>query len=137
MSGALVRALGGALALFAGAAAGACGEQLSGETRRIENAHYEVVYSSAPGPIETGKHFSLDFAVCPRGTARAAASVRVDAVMPEHRHGMNYRPVVTVRGPGLYRADGLMLHMPGRWELRFDLVTAAGTERLTSTIQLE
>jgi hypothetical protein len=95
------------------------------------------VFSSTPAPIETGKHFSLDVAVCPRGSAPSPEAVRVDAVMPEHRHGMNYRPVVVPRGAGLYHADGLMLHMPGNWEFRFDVVTAAGTERLATTIQLE
>jgi hypothetical protein len=57
--------------------------------------------------------------------------------MPEHRHGMNYRPVVVARGAGLYRADGLMFHMPGRWEIHFDVVTAAATDRLVATTQLE
>jgi hypothetical protein len=123
--------------IFAAGTAAACGEQLSGATRRVENGNYEIVFSSAPGPIETGKHFSLDFAVCPRAGAGPPDAVRVDAVMPEHRHGMNYRPVVVARGPGLYRADGLMFHMPGRWEIRFDVVTAAGTDRLVATTQLE
>jgi hypothetical protein len=123
--------------IFAAGTAAACGEQLSGATRRIEDARYEIIFSSAPAPIETGKHFSLDFAVCPRGGAGSPDAVRVDAVMPEHRHGMNYRPVVVARGGGLYRADGLMFHMPGRWEIRFDVVTAAGTDRLVATTQLE
>lgn len=115
----------------------ACGEQLSGTMRHVESATYEIVFTSRPAPIETGKHFSLDLAVCPRGGARSPEAVRVDAVMPEHRHGMNYRPVVVARGAGLYHADGLMLHMPGNWEIRFDVVTASGTERLATTIQLE
>jgi hypothetical protein len=126
-----------AVMTFAAGPAAACGEQISGATRRIEDARYEIVFRSAPAPIETGKHFSLDFAVCPRGGAGAPDAVRVDAVMPEHRHGMNYRPVVVARGAGLYRADGLMFHMPGRWEIHFDVVTAAGTDRLVATTQLE
>ena len=123
--------------LFVAGEAFACGEQLSSPKRRIENEKYEIVLSSHPAPIETGKHFALDIAVCPHGTAELPEAVRVDAVMPEHRHGMNYRPVVVVHGPGLYRAEGLMLHMAGNWELRIDVVTAAGIERLTTTIQLE
>ena len=136
-----MRVVGAAIAcastIFSAATATACGEQVSGATRRIENASYEIVFSSAPARIEAGQHFSLDFAVCPRGDAGPPESVRVDAVMPEHRHGMNYRPVVVARGAGLYRADGLMLHMPGRWEIRFDVVTAGGTQRLAATTQLE
>jgi len=130
-------ALALAATVFAAGTAAACGEQITGATRRIESASYEIVFKSVPGPIETGKHFSLDFAVCPRGGAHQPDAVRVDAVMPEHRHGMNYRPVVVARGGGLYRADGLMFHMPGRWELRFDVVTSAGTERLPAATQLE
>ncbi len=137
MSAAGARALSAALTMFFAATVCACGEEISGAKRRIENANYEIVFSSAPGPIETGKHFSLDFTVCPRGRARPPESVRVDAVMPEHRHGMNYLPVVVARGDGRYRADGLMLHMPGHWEIRFDVVTAAGIERLVATTQLE
>ncbi len=118
-------------------AAAACGERVAGATRRLADANYEIVFASTPGPIETGKHFSLDFAVCPIGAATVPQAVRVDAVMPEHRHGMNYRPVVVAKGDGTYRADGLMLHMPGRWEIRFDVVTAAGTRRLVAATLLE
>jgi hypothetical protein len=57
-------------------------------------------------------------------TARPQALVEiveVDAEMPTHRHGMNYRPRLTVLAPGLARADALMLHMPGPWRLRIAL----------------
>ena len=30
-------------------------------------------------------------------------------------------PAVKALGQGLYRAEGLMFHMPGRWELVFEL----------------
>jgi hypothetical protein len=126
-----------ALAVHAAPDAWACGEMLRGTTDRIANARYEIVFAAVPAPIEPGKHFSLDIAVCPRGGALPALSLRVDAVMPEHRHGMNYRPVVVAQGGGVYRADGLMFHMPGRWDLLFDLATSAGTERLAATRHLE
>jgi hypothetical protein len=117
--------------------ADACGDDLGDRTRRIENAHYAVVFKTVPDPIAVGTHFYLDFAVCPRADAEDPRAVRVDAQMPEHRHGMNYRPVVVARGPGAYRADGLMFHMPGRWDLSFDVVTRAGSERLIDTLRLE
>jgi hypothetical protein len=126
---------------YAAGAATGCGDSL-GETRRIEGANYTVAYRTAPDPIRVGAHFALDFAVCPRaeGAAAAPRSVRVDATMPEHRHGMNYRPVVTARPGGafaLYRAEGLMFHMPGRWDLTFDVETDGRTERLTGVLLLE
>ena len=129
-------ATGASLLLFAGVAA-ACGEELRGATRTIEGKGYVVAFRTVPDPIVVGAHFALDFAVCPRAKVQPPHAVRVDASMPEHRHGMNYRPVVTVRPSGTYRADGLMFHMPGRWELVFDVVAASGTERVAATIQLD
>jgi hypothetical protein len=114
-----------------------CGEALRGPTSRIESARYELVFAAMPEPIAAGKHFSLDIAVCSRAGAEMPKTLRVDATMPEHRHGMNYLPVVVSRGPGRYRADGLMFHMPGRWDVYFDVVTSAGSERLTAIKHIE
>ena len=51
--------------------------------------------------------------------------------MPDHRHGMNYRPAVTLNGSS-GTAEGLMFHMPGRWQLILDVRGAAGREKLTA-----
>ena len=133
----LSAALIGACALRWTDATGACGDELGDRARRIENGHYAVVFKTMPDPIAVGSHFSVDFAVCPQGDAEKPRNVRIDAQMPEHRHGMNYCPVVVASGPGAYRADGLMFHMPGRWELLFDVVTSAGSERLTVPLSIE
>ena len=114
-------------------AAYACGNP--GDTVAT-GAHYVIAYKTAPAPIKMGEHFALDLTVCPIGNAPAPRTVRVDASMPEHRHGMNYRTTITARGPGRYRAEGLLFHMGGRWEIAFDVVTASATERITSAIEL-
>ena len=49
----------------------------------------------------------------------------IDAHMPAHGHGMNYRPTATRDAPGRFRFTGLMLHMPGTWRLTFDLSRAS------------
>ena len=127
----------GACLLLDAATVAACGEELRGATRTIEGKRFVVVFIPVPDPIAVGAHFSLEFAVCPRAKSEAPRSVRVDASMPEHRHGMNYRPVVALQPSGAYRADGLLFHMPGRWDITFDVVAGSGTERLTGTMQLE
>lgn len=63
--------------------------------------------------IVVGEHFALRVQACPAD----AVLVRVDASMPAHRHGMNYRPSIHPLGPGVWRVDGLMFHMRGAWEL--------------------
>jgi len=118
-------------------AAYACGEQLHGDRQTAENGHYVVAYTTTPQPIVVGRHFVVDFVVCPRAGTTAPQSVRVDANMPAHRHGMNYRAAVSGAGAGAYRAEGLLFHMPGRWDLTFDLVSGSTTERLASALQVE
>ena len=137
MSAAHAAALLAAISAFAASAAQACGGDLAGARHVVENAHYTVAYATTPDPIPVGQHFVVDFSVCTRAGAKLPQAVRVDAAMPEHKHGMNYRPGVTAVRPGTYRAEGLLFHMPGRWDLTFDLVAGNTTERVTQTIRLE
>jgi hypothetical protein len=82
--------------------------------------------------IAVGQHFAVEVQLCPAGATLA----RVNATMPEHRHGMNYRPSLQPLGGGRWRADGLMFHMAGRWELRLDVVQGGRTETLRTAITL-
>ncbi len=126
-----------AMVAWAGpASALACGESLGADAHRIDNARYSVVYRPVPAPIAVGEHFAVDFAICPKAGATAPREVRVDANMPAHRHGMNYRPTVVRARDGTYRAEGLMFHMPGRWDLTFDVIAGNTTERLASTLDV-
>ena len=119
------------------AAAPACGDSLGPNAQRVESSRYVIAYTTTPAPIAVGKHFIVDFAVCPRTGAIAPQSVRIDATMPDHKHGMNYKPVITVVRPGTYHAEGLLFHMPGRWEMTFDVVAGNTTERLAMSTRIE
>lgn len=92
----------------------------------------QAAWQVVGAPVAVGRHFALDLRVCPAD----AVLERVDAVMPEHRHGMNYRPSVKALGDGRWRAEGLMFHMAGRWELRLDVAQGGRTERLREAIVL-
>ena len=131
----------GVLALapaLSGSAALACGESLGAGARQLGDAQVQLAYKTRPEVPVVGSHFTIDIALCPRGSARAPAALSVDAHMPAHRHGMNYQASVSPRGPGLYRAEGLMFHMPGRWELVFELRSGSGTvQRLTQTLMID
>lgn len=127
--------------LLSANAAMACTPELpSGKGQRVESAKYALTFRTQPEKIEIGKHFALELALCAKEGAAAPESVRVDAHMPEHRHGMNYKTTVTSISPGKYRAEGLMFHMPGRWEYIFEVRTAGAnsvTERLTTNAVLQ
>ena len=120
----------------AGLAAPTCGDDLRG-AQRLESGHYVLAYRTLPPKPVIGKHFAVEMVACPKADALAPAGVAVDAYMPEHGHGMNYKAAVKPTGKARYRADGLMFHMPGRWDLIFDLQGTGNTERLTRSIVLE
>jgi hypothetical protein len=128
-----VQAAGGAFATDPPA----CGETLGGVAQRVAGARYEIAFRPIPAPIAPGAHFSLDVAVCARPGVAAPVALRVDASMPEHRHGMNYRPTVAAQAPGRFRAEGLMFHMPGRWDVVFEIATPEGAERLVAPMVIE
>ena len=120
------------VALLAVAPAAMACELPGGGAQKLQSAHYLVLYRSNPAPLKVGQHFALEFAVCP-----APESVRVDAWMPDHKHGMNYRATITGKGEGPYKAEGLMLHMAGKWELIFEVRAKDKVERAVQTIRLE
>jgi hypothetical protein len=128
-----------ALALSWPAAAWAACEMPAGfpSAGRVESQSYVLGYRTVPPKIEIGKHFSVEATVCPKTGGAAPKSLAVDAQMPEHRHGMNYRAKVSPQGEGRFRADGLMFHMPGRWQFVFDVDEAGKRERLTKDVVVE
>jgi hypothetical protein len=113
-------------AAAAGAPALAC--DLPGG-KLLESPHAALAYRTQPARPAVGEHFVVELRVC-RPPSQAP---KADAHMPEHRHGMNYRPSIAPLGGGLYRSEGWLFHMPGRWEFVFEV----GGERLTDSMRLE
>jgi hypothetical protein len=119
-------------------AAADCGMALKAKQRWIAEADgMQVAFVTQPSPVPVGRHFALRFAVCDARAARSVRSVAVDADMPAHRHGMNYRASVSARADGLYDARGLMFHMPGRWRVIFDLALEDRTLRVTHELEVQ
>ena len=96
---------------------------------------YLMAFRPDPLRIEVGEPFALAVSVCTR-RGGPAELLAVDANMPEHRHGMNYRAAIVAKGDGRFRAEGLLFHMPGRWEITFDVRAGDDSERLTHDIIL-
>jgi len=104
------------------------------QARSVQAPDVDITWRAVPDPIAVGKPFAVEFEVCLRGDLREAARVSVDALMPEHRHGMNYRPSISGVPGGVMRAEGLVFHMPGRWQLVFDVQSGAQKRRLTQDL---
>jgi hypothetical protein len=82
--------------------------------------HYMVAFRPEPMQIQVGEPFSLLFNVCTKSN-NPAELVAVDARMPDHKHGMNYRPTIRAGGRRPLSRRGMVFHMPGRWELSIDV----------------
>jgi YtkA-like len=132
-------ALGGlaAVAIPGIVAAQDCGAALGAGVARAESKSYVVAWRPEPQPIVVSRHFALEIVVCPKNGAPQPRSLAVDATMPAHRHGMNYKPAVNALAEGRYRAEGLMFHMPGRWEFAFDVAGRDGVERVRAGFDLQ
>ena len=104
----------------------ACTPALEGT--RLESPRHVLTYQANP---QISSFLAIEVAACAK-TGPPPKTLKVDAHMPEHRHGMNYAPKVTTIGPGRWRAEGLMLHMPGKWEFVF----VVDGERMTHALQL-
>ena len=127
-------ALAATLALVLAAGQAAACDRPEGWTdgAKIAGELWTAWWRPEPAPVPISAHFSIHFHLCGPPVER----VRVRGWMPDHRHGMNYRPAVTLDGVS-GTAEGLIFHMPGRWQLILDVRGAAGREKLTAEAVLE
>ena len=141
--GLVATALGGAPSASGGPGAsgaaltGGCGAELDAAHRLMATAALQegavtVAFAPDPAPWAVGRHFSLRGVVC--GPARL---LRVDADMPAHRHGMNYRPTLQLQEEGRFTAQGLLLHMPGRWRIRLEVEHQGRRQWLEQTVEVK
>ncbi len=99
---------------------------------RADAGSLQMSWSTSPDTIQIGEPFTMRLTLCPSG----AQLQRVDATMPEHRHGMNYQPTFTSLGAGVWEVKGMVWHMPGRWELRVDARLGEKPQRFTQSVTL-
>jgi hypothetical protein len=101
---------------------------------------WKVVYKVDDPGIRRGEPFDLDawvFGPDDASKPRADVSLAVDAAMPQHGHGMNRVPKIEKLPDGGFRAEGLLFHMPGKWELYFDVARGPLVERAQADVEVE
>ena len=117
--------------------AGPCGADLPDKGRQtLQSGATTLVWAPSRWPIPVGQHFSLTVQVCAPEGQTAPQVLRIDADMPLHKHGMNYRTTLKDLGQGRTRAEGLMFHMPGRWRVMVDLAGSPQDLRLSRELDV-
>jgi hypothetical protein len=97
-----------------------CVDGKSDHQYSAKSADYNVGFTPSLLPIAVGKQFNVAFEVCPINGKPLPSGVKIDADMPAHKHGMNYKAKVSQNAQG-YLAEGLMFHMRGKWRVTFEL----------------
>jgi hypothetical protein len=115
--------------------AAACPSASEGYTR-LATPQAEIAYRWEPKDIKVGQFLAAEVVVCRAPGAGEVSRIVVDARMPAHGHGMNYRPTATRMGPDRFRFTGLMLHMAGEWQLTFDVYQGDKRTRLSRALNL-
>ena len=114
-------------------ATGPCddGAPLDGNLLRVDGEP-AVHLAFMPETIRVGEPFAIRISLCDP----LLALEEVDAGMPVHGHGMNYRPVVSLAEDSVVNADGFLFHMPGSWEIGLVLKRGATRTRLVRELDL-
>ncbi len=104
-----------------------------------KSGDYTFGFTPSLLPIPVGKQFNVTFEVCSLNGKPLPSGVKIDADMPAHKHGMNYKAKVSQTAKG-YLAEGLMFHMRGKWRVTFELEqkdAATTPVRLSQEITIE
>ena len=97
----------------------ACGFENGERISSLDDAmlHYRV---KSP-PLKVAQHFSMQFLLCRDETALQIEAFKLDALMPAHGHGMNYKASINWLDDGLVEASGMLFHMPGQWRVTVNI----------------
>ena len=101
---------------------------------------YYVEFRTDPDPVPLNELFTIELSVHrvdARDEPAENVELTVDGRMPAHRHGMNREPRVERRPDGSFAVTGMLFHMPGDWELYFDITSDGTTERAQADVVLE
>jgi len=103
------------------------------QSRNSNDGLYVVSIEPEAGEIAQGNlHAWIVTVKTPDGKPVDGAKIKVGGGMPAHNHGLPTDPEMTAElGDGRYRIDGVKFSMSGRWELRFAIEAAPGSDSAT------
>ena len=79
--------------------------------------------------------FTMTVTFC--NPAQEVEALMFDAVMPAHRHGMNFSVDVTGIAANRFDVSNVVFHMQGLWELRIDVEVDGQAYAYTAEVLLE
>lgn len=131
----ILNTLGAGALVFCAGAAQACDVPAGWtEMQRAGDDPTRILLDLDHGAVTVGQPFDIRIVVCSPG-AGVSDRLDVDAIMPLHRHGMNYRPAVRRTAPEAYTIAGMFFHMPGAWQIVVRTYRADGSQKFTLDVE--
>ncbi|NOT31838.1 MAG: hypothetical protein HOP15_15440 [Planctomycetes bacterium] len=97
---------------------------------------YLVCWRTVTGKVPRNEDFELEVWVLRDGASVPGVELTVNGWMPDHGHGMLRQPRSARRADGSFRVEGMLLHMRGLWQLRFDVLEGALSEAAECALEL-
>ena len=88
-----------------------------------------------PKDVPLNKPFDAVVTVCSQ-TGKFPSRLTIDATMPAHKHGMNYKPKTSKLDNRTFKAENLLFHMPGSWRLEVTAYTNENAYRFSQVVNL-
>lgn len=91
---------------------------------------YVASVTTIPAQVLVGKPFSVRVSVCSKKGRPFLGDLKINAMMPMHKHGMNYKPSVQKISDGKFEIKGFVFHMPGKWQYKIDLKQGDSSDKV-------
>ncbi len=106
-------------------------------TQTTDGSGFEITIKPEGDGIVRNKHFAVDVKLVAKSGTTEGITVKVDADMPAHGHGMNTKPEFSAIEGGDHRAEGMLFHMGGDWVITVDVMRDGKTERASFPVSVE
>ena len=100
------------------------------------DAPWNVQIQLNPEEIPINAPFDVVITLCSK-EKKPPVRIDVDAVMPAHKHGMNYEPKTVQINHYRYEVKNLLFHMPGVWRLEITIFEKDKPHRFIHDVQLK
>lgn len=115
----------------------ACEVSSKSSVLTAENEQYVVALTPNPTKIKVSEPFQVNLQICRTDGEPFMGQIKVDARMPGHGHGMNYRPEITANTQNSFVGEGFIFHMLGKWQIEFRVMENNKTSKLTIDYHLK
>jgi len=104
-----------------------------------QGGNYSIAFSPPSTSMPLNQYFDMDVLV--KGPTEQflayPVTLKIDAGMKAHNHGMNVNPKVIRLGNGHFKVEGMMFHMPGKWFLRFFIYRGAMSDKAELNVVIQ